>query len=147
GEAARAARHRDRHLRRAVGAGEVAELVENLDGDRRANSGAGHGGGGLHVEGEVVGRAWGDIERTRRGAGQSAVARRQRVARADLIDGQAAEGRDAADGDDGGRAAQRAAARVGADGHTDTRGVGGDEVVELVEDPHGYGRTDGGAGA
>src|SRR2546423_1237729 len=40
-EAGRAAGHRQRHLVGAVVAGEVAEAVEDLDGDRRADGDAG----------------------------------------------------------------------------------------------------------
>ena len=53
----------------------------------------------------MVGRGCGDVERAARGAGQGAVARRQRVTCPDLVDEQAAEGRHAADGCDRSRAA------------------------------------------
>src|SRR5207244_2190090 len=74
--------------------------------------------------------------------GQEAVGRAQGVTGADLGDGNVAEGSDTVADGRRGCADQRGAARVGADGQRHARGVGGGDVVELIEQLDGDGRAD-----
>src|SRR5205814_5183832 len=87
-----------------------------------------------------------DVEAGAGGAGQAAGRRRQRVAGADLVDRQAAEGHHAARRRGGvatrQRPGDRGAAVVG-EGETDTVGGVGGEVAVEVEHLDGDGRRDG----
>ena len=67
------------------------------------------------------------------GAGQTGVGRGDGVAGAGLVDRQVAEGGDAVDGRYRGRAAERAAAGIGADRDGDGGVVAGHDVAEAVQ--------------
>src|SRR5262249_14446457 len=113
--AARVRRDHDRYAG-VVACDQVAELIEDLNRERRADGDARdrirrllaerqveQGGGGRNVE--AVGRH----------ADEGAVAGDERIALAGIVDGQIVEGGDAVDRGHIGRAAQGGAARVGAE--------------------------------
>jgi len=75
-------------------------------------------------------------------AGQTGARGSQRVAAAGFVNVKIAEGGDAADGVERGRAGQGAGAGIVVDGEGDARMVRGDQVAEHVEHLHNHGRAD-----
>src|SRR5262249_186987 len=114
---------------------QVVEGVEHLHGHRRAERSPRRGVRRLLAEGQAAGPGGGG------GGGEGAGGGGQGVAGAAPVEGEVAEGGDAADGGRGGGAAQGAPARVAAQGDGDAGAARGDDVVEGVRDGH----LDGGA--
>ena len=93
----------------------------------------------------MIGRRRRDVEGSRGGAGQARRSGAQGVANSRLVDRQGAEGGHPTAGCHRGRAAERAAPRIGLNRD---RHVGGAarQVVELIQNLHRYRRADGHAG-